>query len=51
MSAQAARKPTREEWLAHKPTLKKLWLDDHRSLHGKDGVKEFMSKEHNFFAK
>ena len=51
MSAKAARKPTTEEWLAHQPILKKLWLDDQRTLEGKDGVMEAMSTQHNFIAK
>ena len=42
--------PTKEEWIVHKPTLKKLWLDDHRKLRGEDGVMEFMSTQHNFSA-
>ena len=50
MSARAARKYTKEEWLFQKPVLKKLWLDDRKKLLGEDGVVEIMKAEHNFYA-
>ena len=51
MPAQAAKMLTGEDWLVHKPVLRKLWLDDHnRKLEGKDGVIEFMKTKHNFSA-
>ena len=50
MSGQGVRKPTEEDWLAQKPTLRKLWLDGRKKLLGKDGVVETMKAQRNFSA-
>jgi hypothetical protein len=39
--------PVPEEWLAHRPTIKRLYQDEDRTL---KEVMEIMKKEHNFFA-
>lgn len=50
MPAQGAKKLTEQDWVAHKPLLKKLWLDGNKKLLGKDGVVETMKEEHHFSA-
>lgn len=50
MPARGAKNPSEEDWSIQKPTLKKLWLDDHKPLPGQNGVMEIMSTEHNFVA-
>lgn len=50
MSSQGAKKPTEEEWLLQKPTLKELYLDTNKKLLGRNGVKEIMEQEHSFHA-
>ena len=49
MAATGARKIPEEEWVFHKQTLKRLWLDEDRKLLGDNGVMEVMT-EHGFDA-
>ena len=42
--------PTEKEWLYHKPTLKRLWLNDKLRLQGEKGVMDVMKTKYNFIA-
>ena len=47
MLAQRTRNPTEKEWLAQKPRLKKLWLEDGKTM---AEVTKIMETEYNFHA-
>ena len=47
MLAQRTRNPTEKEWLAQKPRLKQLWLEEGKTT---AAVKNIMETEYNFHA-
>ncbi len=51
MMTQKAKKIPDEDWRTHKHTLERLWLQENRSLEGRDdSVKEIMQLRYNFSA-
>ena len=47
MLAQRTKSPTEEEWLAQKPRLRKLWLEEGKTT---AAVTEIMKGDYNFHA-
>ena len=47
MPAQRTRNPTEKEWLAQKPRLRKLWLEEGKTM---AAVTNTMETEYNFHA-
>ena len=47
MLAQRIQNPTEEEWLAQKPRLRRLWLEEGKTM---AAVTETMEREYNFHA-
>jgi len=50
MSAKGAKNIPEKDWLAHRQTLKRLWLDERKKLQGEDGVMDFMETRYEFVA-
>ena len=50
MPTQTTRNIPEEIWLTHQQTLKRLWVDEDKTLLGEHGVIEIMERDYNFSA-
>lgn len=50
MSASRRPKISNQLWEAQRTTIKRLYLDEKRTLEGKDGTITIMEREHGFSA-